>query len=112
MHVGSRTTVVGVPFLLRDSKGLRHVLHAGMRLIFDANGSRTELWDVILKLDRAHEVRKPRPYRLPVELTQERRVMQPHPTAPAVLDISLEGRHRFRRPAVRDKVQLKHQAIP
>ena len=38
-------------------------------------------------------------------------MMKAHPTALALLDVGLEGCHRFRFPAVRDKIQLKHQPV-
>jgi len=62
------------------------------------NSAGGEGGDVVLELDAAHEVGKPRPEAEAIEMSQQRRVMEADPAAASFIDITLKMRRRSRRP--------------
>src|SRR5690349_25023746 len=100
MNVWPRAVIPGVPLLSGDDESIWNTLQAWVQLVLNVHRGRGKGRNVPFEPDLTHKIREPGPNRLAVKFAQERGVMEPNPTAFALLDVSLEGRHGLGLPAV------------
>ena len=111
VHVGARIGLVGVPLVVGDHEGARHILHHGMLAVLHLHRAVRLVGDVVLVAYLTHEVREPFPHRIAVKLAQQRSVVEADEPSPAAVDIFLHVALCSLAPCVGRMVELQHQPI-
>src|ERR1700722_421068 len=81
VYVRPRRMVVGVPLLVFYFEGTGKIFHRWVGRVFYGHFAGDECWNVFCEANATHEGGEPRPYRIAVELTQQRGMMETDPSA-------------------------------